>query len=156
LEYRHGFAATTRLEALYDDTTPKPPSERWSTLYPEAATLRWLTLARRVPLPHPGRYRVFLIAVTDLPLGSTAIAPVWDENTVMDGPGVGADERSRVATGGSTDLSSYRLAVYVYQYARQPEQAQGEPATQMAGSATTQLRAAGLSQLVEAPLVDAH
>jgi hypothetical protein len=92
LEYRHGFAATTRLEAVNDDATPKPQPERWSSLYPDAANLRWLTLAQKMPLPHPGRYRVFLIAVTDLPLGSSVIAPTWNEDTVMDGPGVSTQE----------------------------------------------------------------
>src|SRR4051794_39444298 len=70
LRYMHGFAVTTRLEALNSDTTPKSRFERWSSLYPDSASLRWLTLARKIPLPRAGRYRVFLIAVTDLPLGS--------------------------------------------------------------------------------------
>ncbi|HEY0463509.1 MAG TPA: hypothetical protein VGC79_04840 [Polyangiaceae bacterium] len=157
LEYRHGFAATTRLEALNDDATPKPESERWSSLYPDAAHLRWLTLARKVPLSHPGRYRVFLLAVTDLPLVSSALAPIWSEDTVMDGPGVSPQEPSPRAMGGWQDLSSYRLGVYVYQYERLQDQVQGQPSASGAEwSATAQLRAAGLSQLVESPFVDAH
>jgi hypothetical protein len=157
LEYRHGFAATTRLEALNDDAAPRFPPERWSSLYPEPATLRWLTLARRVPLPHPGRYRVFLFAVTDLPLRASGIAPVWSEETVMDGPGVGTEVSSPAAMGGVRDLSGYRLGVYVYQYERRQDQIQGEPSTSgVAWSATEQLRAAGISQLVESPLVDRH
>ena len=156
LEYRHGFAATTRLEAVNDDATPKPQSERWSSLYPEAANLRWLTLAQRMPLPHPGRYRVFLIAVTDLPLASSRIAPVWNEDTVMDGPGISTDERSPRTIESSRDLSGYRLGVYVYQYERQSDQVQGQPSANGTGSATAQLRAAGLSRLVESSLVDAR
>jgi len=157
LEYRHGFAATTRLEALNDDAAPKRESERWSSLYPEAAQLRWLTLARRMPLPHPGRYRIFLIAVTDLPLRSSVIAPIWNEDTVMDGPGVRTQESLPVAIRGSRDLSGYRVGVYVYQYERQEDQAQGQSsASGGAWSAAAQLRAAGLSRLVESQLVDAH
>jgi hypothetical protein len=157
LEYRHGFAATTRLEALNDDAAPKRQSERWSSLYPDAANLRWLTLARKMPLPHPGRYRVFLIAVTDLPLESRVIAPIWNEDTVMDGPGVSTQESLPVVIRGSRDLSGYRVGVYVYQYERQEDQAQGQSSTSGAAwSAAAQLQAAGLSRLVESPLVDAH
>lgn len=54
LEYRHGFAATTRLEAVNDDGSPKSNSERWSSLYPDGAGLRWLTFARTMTLPHAG------------------------------------------------------------------------------------------------------
>jgi len=157
LEYRHGFAATTRLEALNDDGAPKPQAERWSSLYPDAAHLRWLTLARKMPLPHPGRYRVFLIAVTDLPLGSSIIAPIWNEDTVMDGPGVSTEESLPLAIRGSRDLSGYRVGVYVYQYERRQDQAQGHSSARGAAwSAAAQLQAAGLSRLVESPLVDAH
>ena len=156
LAYRHGFAATTRLEAVNDDATPKPQSERWSSLYPDAANLRWLTLAQKMPLPLPGRYRVFLIAVTDLPLGSTAIAPVWNEDTVMDGPGVSTQEQSPSRIESSRDLSGYRVGVYVYQYERHSDQIQGQSSASGAGSATAQLQAAGLSRLVESSLVDAR
>ncbi len=156
LEYRHGFAATTRLEALSNDATPKPQSERWSALYPEAANLRWLALAKKLPLPRPGEYRVFLIAVTDLPLTSSAVAPIWSEDTVMDGPGVPVVGRWPSAIAGSSDLSSYRLGVYVYQYERQRDQAQGEAsASGPESSASAQLHAAGLSRLAESPFVDA-
>ena len=157
LRYRHGFAATTRLEALTEDAAPKPQSERWSSLYPDAANLRWLTFARKMLLPHPGRYRVFLIAVTDLPLGSSVIAPIWNEDTVMDGPGVSTQEGLPVAVRGSRDLSGYRVGVYVYQYERQENQAQGQSsASGAAWSAAAQLQAAGLSRLVGSQLVDAH
>ena len=152
LEYRHGFAATTRLEAVNDDATPRPQAERWSSLYPDAANLRWLTLARKMPLPRPGRYRVFLIAFTDLPPESSAIAPIWNEDTVMDGPGVGPKERSPRALGDSRDLSGYRLGVYLYQYERQQDQVQGQSSAGESGwSATAQLHAAGLDRLVESP-----
>lgn len=157
LEYRHGFAATTRLEALNDDATPKTQSDRWSALYPDAAHLRWLTLARKMPLPHPGRYRVFLIAVTDLPLGSSAVAPIWSEDTVMDGPGVSSEGSPVAKIRGSRDLSGYRLGVYVYQYERQHDHAQGQlSANRTEQSATAQLRAAGLSHLAASPLVDTY
>ena len=157
LAYLHGFAATTRLEALNEDATPKTQSERWSSLYPDAANLRWLMLARRMPLPWPGRYRVFLIAVTDLPLGSSAVAPIWSEDTVMDGPGVSTDGSPPRGLGAPRDLSGYRLGVYVYQYERRQDQVQGQSSENAAEwSATAQLHAAGLSHLTESPFVDAH
>jgi len=142
---------------LNGDAASKPESERWSSLYPEAANLRWLTFARKMPLPHPGRYRVFLIAVTDLPLGPSVIAPIWNEDTVMDGPGVSTQESSPVAIRGSRDLSGYGVGVYVYQYERQEDQAQGlSSASVPAWSAAAQLHAAGLARLTDSPLVDAH
>lgn len=157
LEYRHGFAVTTRLEAVNDDATPKSGPERWSALYPDAVNLRWLTLARRVPLPHPGRYRAFLFAVTDLPLGASSLAPRWNEDTVMDGPGVIARKSTPDEMSASRDLSSYRLGVYVYQYERKQDQPQGELSARGIGeSATPQLRGAALAHLVEASLVDAR
>lgn len=157
LEYRHGFAATTRLEAVDQDSTSRQRPDRWSPLYPDAANLRWLSLARKMPLPHPGRYRVFLIAVTDLPLGSSSIAPIWNGDTVMDGPGVNAPERSPWAIGGSRDLSGYRVGVYVYQYERRGDPVQGQlSAGDAESSATAQLHAAGLEGLAETPFVDIH
>lgn len=165
LGYLHGFAATTRLEALNDDASPKPEPGRWSGLYPDAAELRWLTLARSVPLPHPGRYRVFLIAVTDLALDSNRIAPVWSEDTVMDGPGVNPargplDALQHLESKDGElekrqDLSRYRLGVYVYQYERPSDQARGRLSARAAGWSTAeQIRAAGLSLLSERPLLD--
>jgi len=157
LEYRHGFAATTRLEALNGDGTAKPEPERWSSLYPEAANLRWLTLARTMPLPLPGRYRVFLIAFTDLPIGANTFAPVWDENTVMDGPGVRTAEHSAGMIASSAHLSGYRLGVYVYQYELQKGQAQGRSSERgPQWSAAAALHAARLTQLAVSPFSDAH
>ena len=151
----HGFAATTRLEAVDDDHTPSPDSKRWSSLYPDAATLRWLTLARRMPLPHPGRYRVFLLAVTDLPIGKSALAPVWNADTVMDGAGVGMDCSFGSEEQLRGELTSYQLAVYVYEYERRKSQIDGEfSALDAEGAAISQLRHAGLSRLLESSLFD--
>src|SRR3954465_3837056 len=83
LGYTPGFAATTRLEALNADATPLGSPERWSPLYPDAANLPWLAQARGTPLSRDGRYRVLLIAVTDLPVAPSTLAPVWNEDTVM-------------------------------------------------------------------------
>jgi len=147
LEYRHGFAATTRLEAVNDDAAPMPHAERWSSFYPGAATLRWLTLARTMSLPNPGRYRVFLIAVTDLPLGPSALAPVWNEDTVMDGPGVSIGTRLPAGSDGPRDLSAYRVGVYVYQYERRQDEARGRASPSgTAHSAIEQMRAASLAE----------
>jgi len=154
LDYRHGFAATTRLEALTNDGTAKAEPERWSSLYPDAANLRWLTLARTIPLPRPGHYRVFLIAFTDLPIGASTLAPVWDENTVMDGPGVHVAHRSGTIDG-STDLAGYRVGVYSYQYEREQDQAQGHRSERVIQrSGTAELHAAHLTQLAESPFSD--
>ena len=75
----------------------------------------------------------------------------------MDGPGVSTQESLPVAIRGSMDLSGYRVGVYVYQYERKEDQAQGQSsATGAAWSAEAQLQAAGLSRLLELQLVDAH
>jgi len=157
LGYRHGFAVTTRLEALNDDGTRKPRTERWSVFYPEPANLRFLTLAQSMPLPHPGRYRVFLVAVTDLPIGASRIAPTWDETTVMDGPGVRSVAHSAFPRENASDLSDYRVGVYIYQYQRRQDEAQGHAsANDSDPTATAQLRAVNLTQLAESPFVDAR
>jgi len=113
----HGFAVTTRLEQIEDDRQPLPRA-RWSSLYPDAANLRWLMQARAPTLPQPGRYRVLLIAYTDLPIGRTANAPVWNQETIMDWP-----DAPRASSPGDVAVSAlvpigYRLAIYEYEYGR--------------------------------------
>lgn len=111
-DYQHGFAITTRLERSDRDSE----AERWSTFYPEPASLRWLTLAQSPTLPHPAHYRAFLIAFTDLPMPGGPAAPFWNEQTLMDGPGaperrsIAADARKRRVT------PNHRVAVYEYSY----------------------------------------
>ena len=70
--------------------------------------------ARTVPLPGPGRYRVFLVAYTDLPLGQTSAAPTWNEDTVMDWPN--AEHGSSSDAVPARRFSSYELGVYEYEY----------------------------------------
>lgn len=84
--YLNGFAIVTRLERIADDGSAPAP-ERWSPRYPEAATVRWLREASSPTLPHSGRYRVFLIAVSPLPTGERALghAPRWSDETMMEG-----------------------------------------------------------------------
>lgn len=107
----HGFALTTRLERMNDDGTPKAGPERWSSLYPESANLRWLAGAREPKLPSPGHYRAFLVAFTDLPVGPSPRAEVWSEETLMEAPDApGTLPASRRPS------SRYRLAFFVYEY----------------------------------------
>lgn len=128
-DYQHGFAITTRLERQNRDSE----AERWSTFYPEPAGLRWLTLARSPALPHPVRYRAFLIAFTDLPMPGGTAAPFWNEHTLMDGPG--APERRSVAptAKGRRITPSYRVVIYEYNYDWDEQLQRG--ALSMAGSA---------------------
>lgn len=108
-DFQHGFAVATRLERR------DGAAERWSTFYPEPASLRWLAFARTPALPQASPYRAFLIAFTDLPMPGGATAPTWNERTLMDGPGAPerrvapAAEQRRVAPG-------YRFGVYEYDY----------------------------------------
>jgi hypothetical protein len=110
----HGFAVTTRLERVGSDTQAEL-SERWSTVYPDAVSLRWLEQARTPPLPGPGRYRVFLLSYSDLPIGRAASAPIWNEETVMDWPNA-EQRRSFRQSGSPRPVAGYRFGVYEYDY----------------------------------------
>ena len=119
-QYAHGFAVTTRLEGVRDDGAAAPHDARWSWRYPEAATLLWLEGAREPRLPGVGRYRVLLVAVTDLPIGPTHLATPRSELTWMtERPAPPSSELTaerRAAPG-------YRVGTYVYEY--QAEKADG-------------------------------
>lgn len=111
----HGFAVTTRLERVgHGDGAVS--SERWSSLYPDAANLRWLVQARKPGLPSPGRYRVFLVSYTDLPIGRTNTAPTWNEETVMDWPGAIPSSSPRESGIPRRPAAGYRFGVYEYEY----------------------------------------
>ena len=122
-DYQHGFVVTTRLEQL--DRGSGSTSERWSALYREPPSLRWLMFAQTPALPHPGHYRSFLIAFTDLQMPGGAAAPIWNEETLIDGPG--APERRNVAEGALARriTSSYRFSVFEYRYDWDPQQQRG-------------------------------
>lgn len=111
----HGFAVTTRLEQLEDEPL-HPPRERWSSLYADAANLRWLAQARSPTLPRPGRYRVLLLAYTDLPISRTSNAPTWNEETIMDWPDSARATSSREAAIPARPSAGYRLGIYEYEY----------------------------------------
>ncbi len=111
----HGFAVTTRLEQLEDAGQPSPRA-RWSSLYLEAANLRWLAQARTPTLPHRGRYRLLLLAYTDLPIGRTAHAPIWNEDTIMDWPDAPRASSPSDAIVSARSPDDYRLAIFEYEY----------------------------------------
>jgi hypothetical protein len=106
----HGFAVTTRLEKV--DAEGAPVGRRWTTEYPDAANLFWLQGAREARLPGSGRYRVLLVAFTDLPIGPTNQAVPWSEETWM-------SERPDAATpaeAAARTPAGYRVGGYVYAY----------------------------------------
>ena len=142
--YEHGFAIATRLEQIRDDGAPATTRERWSARFPSAPSLEWLGGARRPHLPGPGRYRAFLIAVTDVPRKGTRPTPS-DERTLMDGPAL-----PEVPLPLDRPLSSTTtLTVYVYEYAASSADGAGafvEPAdSRISGAA--QVRASGLGPI---------
>lgn len=120
----HGFAVATRLEQV-GDVAESHLNERWSSLYLEGASLRWLQQARTPPLSGPGRYRVFLLSYTDLPIGKTSSAPAWNEETVMDWPN--APQRTSFRPDGVLRPSSagYRFGIYEYEYEWDENEARG-------------------------------
>jgi hypothetical protein len=115
VEYVHGFAVTTRLERVAADG--RPAEGRWSSLYPGALELVWFKEAGAMTLPAPGRYRAFLVAFTDLPLGHVAQRPPrLDEDTFMVAPDIVPAMHFPAAH--RAPLSS-RVYVFVYVYASQ-------------------------------------
>jgi hypothetical protein len=112
--YQHGFAVATRLERT--DGQSGSPTTRWFALYPDPVNLRWLTFARTPTLPEPGEYRAFLIAFTDLPMSSGTNAPIWNEQTVMDGPGSPERRSAPVEVIERLGTANYRLGVFEYGY----------------------------------------
>lgn len=129
-DHEHGFALTTRLERR---DSASGSSERWSTFYPEPASLRWLTLAQAPALPHPAAYRAFLIAFTDLPMPGGAAAPVWNERTLMDGPGAPERRSLPLAAKQAPITPAFRFGVYEYRYDWDEAQQRGR--LEMASSA---------------------
>lgn len=121
--YQHGFAVTTRLERMNEGRDS--PSGRWLSLYTEPVNLRWLTFARTPTLPEPGQYRAFLIAFTDLPMPSSNVASVWNEQTIMDGPG--APERRNAPPDVEAELANagYRVSIFEYSYDRDAAEQRG-------------------------------
>lgn len=112
----HGFAVTTRLEQLEGEHQPSL-RERWSPLYADAANLRWLAQAQTPTLPHRGRYRSLLLAYTDLPVGPTSSAPIWNEETIMDWPDAPHASSPSEATVSAFAPDDYRLTIFEYEYA---------------------------------------
>jgi hypothetical protein len=121
-EFSHGFAITTRLEQLTAENAPE--SERWLSQHREAANLFWLSQAKTVSFPRPGRYRIFLLAVTDLPMGRSRVAPLWGRDTVMAGSDL-PEPLSAADLPAERHLECARLGVYGYVYEKNPEDYQG-------------------------------
>jgi len=116
LAFAHGFAVTTRLEHVATEATTAERG-RWVSSYAEPANLFWLSGARSVPLPRAGKFRVFLVAFTDLPLALTTTAPVWTEDTVMAGPEIPEPLTAEDVPAGR-HLKAGHLGVYSYVYGR--------------------------------------
>jgi hypothetical protein len=120
--YAHGFVVTTRLERVRDDGAPGDEERRWSPRFPEASNLLWLEGARRTRLPGEGRYRVLLVAFTDLPIGATSLAQRRSDQTWMverpEAPSAELSPQRRVS-------ADYRVGVYEYDYEAGPLDGEG-------------------------------
>jgi hypothetical protein len=142
VDFAHGFALATRLERIESDGSPA--RDRWCSLYGEASNLRWLEGARDPRLPSAGRFRVFLVAFTDLPVGRSEGAPRWNEDTLMDAPDLPAmrfPAERRVT-------SRFRVSAFVYEYAASSPDGQGDfIATDDRLPASTHVRGARLTAL---------
>jgi hypothetical protein len=111
--YAHGFVVTTRLERIDDDGAPMKSPDRWSSTFSGAPELSFLAQADEMRLPAAGRYRVLLVAFTDLPVVRPPhSAPRWNEETVLFGQGLsaaGLPYAKRVS-------ADYRIDVFEYEY----------------------------------------
>jgi hypothetical protein len=143
--YEHGFAVTTRLERLDEEGLPKPAINRWPSQYPDAATLRWLAGSAEPYLPGRGRYRVMLVAFTDLGVPLPGRPQRWDESTAMEGPEMPATElplERRLP-------ADARVCVYIYEYEAKATDGAGRfVAPDAKLPAAARLERAGLSSLV--------
>jgi hypothetical protein len=143
VEYVHGFAVTTRLERIAEDG--RAATDRWSSLYPQALELLWFKEARvALRLPAPGRYRAFLVAFTDLPLGHVAHRPPrLDEETFMVAPYM---PTMHFPAAHRAPLSS-RVYVFVYIYASEAPDGDGALVASDPIPAAVQIEKSGLSPL---------
>jgi hypothetical protein len=123
--FRHGFAVTTRLESIDDEGAPFADGGRWHSIYPEPPTLRWLAGARQIRVAALGRHRTLLIAVTDLPMTTSDAAPRWNEETIMEGPGVPDGLRETDVPGRRPLPKTFQLGTYVYEYEAKSLEAPG-------------------------------
>jgi hypothetical protein len=122
--YAHGFSVTTRLEAIDIDGRSKPEPDRWLSRFPDAANLLWLRDAKHLLLPGDARFRVFLVAFTDLPIEPrTARAPVWNEQTWM---GEGNERLPSDFPFARDALPNYRFGIYVYEYVSHATDGEGQ------------------------------
>jgi hypothetical protein len=143
----HGFAVTTRIERI-DDGVSTPGSGRWLEQYPLPATVHWLAGSSEAYLPARGRYRVLLVAFTDLYVLPPGRPERWDETTAMEGLGTFAAE----VPAGRRVPPGYRLGLHVYEYAATKADGEGhfvEPgaAADEESSALALMRRPGLSAL---------
>ncbi len=143
----HGFAVTTRLEAMGPGGERLPAEQRWSTLYPEPMTLTWLRDVHRPRLPGTGRYRAYLIAFSDLHARQRGQAPRMDLTTLME-----ANDRSATGFPAARRVpSTYRFAAYLYAYAASGGDGEGALlAAEDHASAAEQVRISGLAGLLAA------
>jgi hypothetical protein len=120
----HGFAVTTKLERV-DGGPASGRNDRWSPMYRDAVSLRWLHQARTPSLPGPGRYRTFLVSFSDLPSGKSLVAPIWNDETVMDWPDAGEHRSFRPSGASQPSSVDYRFGVYEYEYEWDEAEARG-------------------------------
>lgn len=147
IDFRHGFAVTTRVEKIDEQARPVL-DRRWSSLHAEPPTLRWLAYARHLRLPERGRYRAFLIALTDLPETSSHVAPTWNDESFMEGPGLPEGAPPREIPTSRPTTTAFHVAVYVYEYEANASNADGAFVARDDVDAARHLRGSGLDALL--------
>jgi hypothetical protein len=74
-----GFALVTQIEQIKDDGTPRPDPDRFSTDLPSLGSMSFVEFLKAMAKAPPGRYRVIVFIVTDVPLSQAGEKPTEDE-----------------------------------------------------------------------------
>lgn len=109
---RTGFAVVARLESIENDGRPKAGQARWQADSPHGGAFSLSAYLREIFKAQPGRYRVIVFVVTNLPVVPGAKRPTADEmNEALEG-GAGnlsGDIRSRSAVGANYEALIYEF-----------------------------------------------
>ena len=74
-----GFALVAQIEQILEDGAPRPGPDRFSTDLPSFSNMTFAEFLRAMAKAPPGRYRVIVFIVTDVPLSQAGEKPTEDE-----------------------------------------------------------------------------
>lgn len=135
----HGFALVTQFEQIASDGTPKRGKDRFLTTPPSPAAMTFLEFVAALAIAPPGRYRIIVFVVTDVPF-SQAQAPAaetearrWLARGLFQLP---------AAIGELRYDDRYRTTALVYEYVRNPGDVDLKPLAESGATGRTHLEKA--------------